>query len=194
MANLFDSINYPSDEPLEFVAGDFVAWKRTDLGADYPPALYALTYALHHEASGGSPITLTASESGNDYIIEIAATVTAAYTADDYHWQAYITRSSDSARIKIDEGRLTILANRAVTTTDPRSHAQKVLDALEALIEGRATQDAEEYSIAGRSLKKMPVRDLLKFADLYRAKVNAEKRAQRIRSGLNGNAGLEVRL
>ena len=38
---------------------------------------------------------------------------------------------------------------------DVRTHAEKVFEALEALIEGRPTKDVTSYSIAGRSLTRM---------------------------------------
>ena len=44
MSNAFDSANYPETEPATIIAGDRIAWKRTDLGGDYPPASYALSY------------------------------------------------------------------------------------------------------------------------------------------------------
>ena len=76
MANLFTSTNYPETEPAEIVAGDRVAWKRTDLGTDYDPSSYALKYSARLEDSGSTEIEITASESGTDYIIEVGQSTT----------------------------------------------------------------------------------------------------------------------
>ena len=173
MPNLFDSTNYPSTEPtLEeygnpIVAGDYLAWKRTDLGSDYPPASYALTYSARLNGVG-SAISLTASESGTDYIIEYNSTDTAVFPVGVYQWSAFITKTSDSNRIQIDSGTWEVIENKATSTTDPEPHAKKVLDALEAVIENRATQDQMSYSIAGRSLSRMSQDDLNAFRDKYK--------------------------
>ena len=66
MANLFDAANAPTTEPLEIVVGDFIQWKRTDLGADYPNDQYTATYVARITGGGASEITLTGTASGND--------------------------------------------------------------------------------------------------------------------------------
>lgn len=184
MSNLFDSANYPEKEPTELVVGDRWLWKRTDLGSDYPPASYSLKYSLRLEGTGATEIEITANESGSDYLVEVAAVTTAGYTAGRYRWQLYITRTSDSQRITLDSGIVDVKPNRDAATTDPRSHFRKVLDAIEAVIEGRASKDQEEYSIGSRSLKRTPIKDLMDLRNWYAAKVRAEENeANGLRSG-----------
>ena len=77
------------------------------------------------------------------------------------------------------------------TSIDVQSHARKVLSAIEAVIEGRASQDQMSYSIAGRSLSRMPIDDLLTLRDRYRAEWNKEKRLQRGKAG-KGNDGIII--
>jgi hypothetical protein len=192
MANAFTSTDYPETEPLTLVAGDFIAWKRTDLGTDYPPASYALTYSARLD-SAGTEIAITASESGDDYLIEVASATSAAWTVGFYTWQAYITRTSDSARITISTGRFEILANRDAATTDPRTHARKMLTLIEALLEGRAVSDVDQYEIAGRSLRKMNIRELQEWRNRYRAELAAEDRRIRLAAGHTAQS-LGVRL
>jgi hypothetical protein len=188
VANLFTSTNYPETEPAEIVAGDRVAWKRTDLGTDYDPSSYALKYSARLEDSGSTEIEITASESGTDYIIEVGQSTTSGYGAGIYHWQAYITRSSDSERITVDSGTWEVIANRDSATTDPRNHIKKVLDAIEAVIEGRASKDQSGYSIAGRSLSRTPIPELLMLRDRYKEEWNRAQRAERIANNL-GHSG-----
>lgn len=182
MANAFDTV--PETEPSTIIAGDFTTWKRTDLGTDYPPASYSLSYKARLEGAGTTAVSITATTSGSDYLVALASATTAAYTAGVYHWQAYITRSSDGARITIDEGTFTVEANRSTATTDPRSHAKIVLDAIEATIEGRASQDQMGYTIQGRTLQRTPLADLLLLRDRYRAEVKREQDAERLANGL----------
>lgn len=193
MANQFDSSNYPENEPQSLIAGDRVTWKRTDLGSDYPPASYSLSYKARLENSGTTVLSITASESGDDYIVEVGATTTAAWTVGVYHWQAYITRTSDSERITIDSGTFEVKADRATATTDPRTHAKITLDAIEAVIEGRASKDQAAYSIGGRSLSRTPIGELLALRSTYKAEVQREERADRIANGLGHAGNIKVR-
>jgi hypothetical protein len=189
MANLFDSTNYPTTEPDKIIAGDRIAWKRSDLDSDYPIATYSLKYSARLENAGTTEIEITASESGSDYIVEVGQSTTAAYTAGVYHWQAYIIRTSDSERITVDSGTWEVKANRDAATTDPRGHVKKVLDAIEATIEGRASKDQEKYAIQGRELWRTPIPDLILLRDKYRAEYVRETRNERIRNGL-GHGGI----
>ncbi len=177
MPNAFDSANFPEHEPDELIIGDRWMWKRADLGADYPPASYSLKYSLRAEGAGSTEIEINASESGADYVVEVASATTAGYTADTYAWQAYITRTSDSQRVLVDSGTVKIVANRDASTADPRTHAKIVLEAIEAVIESRASKDQEEYAINGRSLKRTPLKDLIMLRTTYRAEVAAETAA-----------------
>lgn len=182
MGNLFDSTNYPDGEPGRLVVGDRWLWKRADLGVDYPPASYALTYSLRLE-SAGTEIEITASESGGDYLVEVASATTAAYTAGKYRWQAYITRSSDSQRITIGTGWVEVVANRDAATGDPRTHARIVLAAIEAVIEGKATKDQQSYSVEGVSLSRYAWPELVALRARYRDEVAREDAAERRAAG-----------
>lgn len=195
MANLFDRDNYPTQEPDLLVIGDRWTWRRPDLAATYDPADYALTYEYHEDSGGGGShkFTLTATETTDDYIIEIASATTAGYATGDFHWYAFITRTSDSERIAVDDGYAKIELDFADTNADHRSHAKKVLDAIEATIEGRASQDQMSYSIAGRSLSRMSITDLMMFRDRYRAEYNQELKKWRIKNKQDTGNTIKVR-
>ena len=183
MANLFDTANIPETEPAKIIAGDILQWKRTDLNADYSNASYALTYKARLEGTGSSVVTINASASGDDYLVSISQSSTASYTAGVYRWQAYITRTSDSERITVDSGTFEVVANRATATSDPRSHAKTMVDKIESLLEGRADADVSSYSIAGRSLSKLTVEELMTWRDRYRAEYLREVRRERALNG-----------
>lgn len=177
-------------EPTELVAGDRWLWERQDLD-DYPASTWTLSYAL---VKDGTRIQITGAASGAYHRIDVAASTTAGYTAGSYRWQAYVTSGSD--RRLVGQGELELLPDFATQSSgyDGRSHARIVLDAIEAVIEGRATKDQEEYSIGGRSLKRTPIGDLLKLRDRYRAEAHSEGVADRLASGIGGARRLMVRL
>jgi len=192
MANKFDSTNYPISEPNELQLGDFWAWKRTDLSTDYPTASYSLSYEFNLvDGSTAANFTLTATESNDEYIIEVSNTTS--YTSGEYNWVSYITRSSDSARIKLSEGFTEIQENYATTTSSVRSHAKKVLDAIEAVIENRATMDQSSMSIAGRSLSRLTIDELLQFRDRYKAEYLKEVKKARIKNKKDSGNTIKIR-
>lgn len=193
MANLFSTTNAPTTEPERLIAGDLWQWKRTDLGADYDNASYTLKYSARLENSGSTEIQITATADSSDYLVSVAAATTADYTVGDYHWQAYITRNSDSERLTIDRGTFEVFANRDAATTDPRTHAKIMIDKIESLLEGRADADVASYSIAGRSLTKLTVEELADWRTRYRIEYLREVRAERARNGVGTGSTVHVR-
>ena len=192
MASAFTRADYGT-VPESFTAGDWLAWKNADLITDYPVASYALTYDASFK---GTKITITAVESTDpeEYIVEVSGAVTAAYTPGIYIWSAFITDSSDSTkRIQVGYGTWDIKPNLAVSTADLRSHNQIILDALEATLENRATLDQSSYSIAGRSLSRMDVDDLLRFKAIYSGRVKREIQLERLRNGQRPGNTIDVR-
>lgn len=145
---------------------------------EYPPADgWTFKIRIAPRAVGATPITLTATTSGTEYLIQVAPATTANWTAGNYSWTSWVEKAG--ARYTVESGTLEILANPATaTSSDLRSHARVVLEAIEAVIEGRATKDQEEYTIGQRSLKRTPITDLLALRDKYRAEVFAEEQAE----------------
>ena len=192
MSNLFDSSNFPTTEPVELQLGDFWAWKRTDLSTDYPTASYALSYEFNLiDGSTAANFTLTATEANDEYIISTSSTTS--FTKGRYNWIGYITRSSDSARIKIGEGYTEIQDNYATTTASVRSHAKIVLDAIEAVISNRATMDQSSMSIAGRSLSRLSVDELMTFRDRYKTEYLKEVKMARIKNNRGSGNTVKVK-
>ena len=111
MANLFDTDLARETEPEKIVAGDRLIFKRTDLGTDYANGSYTLKYSARLEGTGSTEIEITASASGDDYLVQVNSLTTASYVAGTYQWQAYITRNSDSQRLTIDQGSWEVVAN-----------------------------------------------------------------------------------
>ena len=195
MSNAFDRANYTTKEPSTLVLGDYWAWRRDDLASDYPVGSYALTYEFHEDSGGGGnhKFTLTATEADDTYYIEAASSSTTSYSIGDYIWEAYITKTSDSNRIMVDSGRTEITENLANTNADLRSHAKIVLDAIEAVIENRATMDQSSMSIAGRSLSRMSIDELLTFKDRYKAEYLKEIKLARIKNKQGSGNTIKVR-
>ena len=74
-----------------------------------------------------------------------------------------------------------------------RSHANVVLDAIEAVIENRATIDQQSMAIAGRSLSRMSIDDLLNFRNQYKNEYLRELKKARVKNGSSSGSVIRVK-
>lgn len=166
----------PTQEPESFAVGDRLQWTRTL--TEYPATSegWTLTYYLRANLPGGQ-INLEAEASGESFAIDVAPDVTSTWTPGKYVWEAYVSKSG--SRYKVGSGRMELKPDFSAIELpyDGRSHARKVLDAIEAVIQGRSTTDIQRYVMqaVGRSIDKMPIADLIKFRDYYLAEVKSEE-------------------
>ncbi len=197
MANAFDPAEAPQGEPTEVIAGDLVIWRRDDLVVTYPTSDFSLSYSfqsIKQSSVTGNNFEINAIEDAGGYYAQIDAQTALGLTDfGEYGWQAYITRESDSARITVGQGRLTIKTDFDTLNQDPRTHAEIMLAKVESILEGRADADVSNYSINGRSLTKIAIEDLLKWRDYYRAEVTRLKREEDIRLGRTVPSTVKVR-
>lgn len=193
MANLFDPAQSPTIEPQQFVLGDYVLWRRTDLSSDYPNTLYTMTYVFRITAAGNTEFQIVGAAYQSDYKFEISSATSAGYIAGEYHWQLEALRNSDNNRIVIDYGHMEVIGDLDVNGTDVRSHAQIMVQKIESLLSGKADADVANYSIAGRSLTKLSFDELVKARDYYKAEFNKELRDDLIRQGKSTGSTVKVR-
>ena len=193
MEDLFDSTNYPTTEPEILVIGDRWLWKRTDIGTDYAPSSYALSYNARLLGTGSTTFSITASESATDYIVEVASSTTSSRTVGVYAWNMFITRSSDSERIALDSGKFDVRDNLATSSADQRTHAAKMVDYLEATQESLAQKLTSSYSITDRSNTLRSMDEVSAQLNYYRAVYNREVMKDRVKSGKRTGQNILVR-
>lgn len=162
----------PTTEPTSARAGD--TWRWTRALSSYPAdAGWTLTYVLW---SASEAINITASADGSDHLIDISPVVTAAYTAGRYDWAARVSDGSDI--YTVGTGIIQILPALGAAM-DTRSHARRMLDAINAMLEERATDgdvDVVRTAIGGRSTDyDLPT--LIKLRQQYAALVASEDAA-----------------
>jgi hypothetical protein len=193
MANLFDPAQSPTVEPETVVVGDYIQWRRVDLGSDYPNTQFTMTYVARITAGGASEIQLTGTVYGNDYLFVANSAASADFTPGFYHWQLEAVRNSDSNRIVIDRGFFTAVVDLDNNNADPRTHAEIMLAKIKSLLEGKADADVANYSVAGRSLTKLSFDELIKARDYYQEEYNKEVQKQRISKGQATGTTIKVR-
>lgn len=170
----------PSTIPQSFRAGDTLTWLRTL--RDYPAdAGWALSYRL---IGATQTIDVSASAEGVSHRVNVPAATTAAWPSGEYVWMELVTRGAD--RHTLGSGVLRVDPDPAAINAgdDLRSHARRVLDAIEAVIEGRASEADESFEIDGVALRYRPIADLLALRDRYRQEVRAERAAEQVAAGL----------
>lgn len=193
MANLFDESNAPEGEPLKVVVGDFIQWKKTALAEAYPTATHSAQYVARITAGGSSEITLAAIERPGYYLFQVPSATSEAFNPGFYHWQLEIIQTSTGNRIVVERGEFEAIPDLDVNGSDPRTHAEIMLDKIESLLEGRADKDVTSYSIQGRSISKMSVADLLQWRDYYRKELAKERRDNAIALGRPTKTTMKVR-
>lgn len=193
MTNLFDPAQSATVEPSEIVVGDFIQWRRTDLGEHYPNDEYTARYVARITGGGNTEIEVEGAAYQSDYLFTVSSVDSSNFVAGYYHWQLEIERNSDNERIVIDRGAFDAIVDLDAGGADPRTHAEIMLTKIETMLEGKADSDVANYSINGRSLTKLSVSELIEWRDYYRAEVTKQKRMEQIKLGRRTPASIKVR-
>ena len=145
------------------------------------PSYSAPTWSATLYLRGASAITLKAQA---DSLRRFSADA-----AETANWKpgiyTYAIRLSDEGQVvEIETGTVQILPDIAGLDADhdARSQNRKILDAITAVLERRATQDQEKYRINNRELWRTPIPELLALKNHYAALVAAEEARNRGRS------------
>lgn len=177
----------PTIEPESVTAGDLIQWTRSY--SDYPASSWQLTYAL---VNSSDKITITGGADGDTHSVSVASGTSATWPAGTYRWQAYLTNGS--SRVTVGTGSMVVKPNLAASAVlDTRSQARRILDAITATIEGRASMDQQSYSIEGRQLSRTPIADLILLQEKFSRIVKAEENQERIAQGKKTRNKLYVR-
>lgn len=187
----------PTQEPTTVTAGDTIQWQIAL--PDYPATGgWSLKYALRGSAG---VINITSAASGADHLVSVTAATSSPWAPGTYHYTKYVEKGAGASleRVTLGSGTITVECNWAAVTTavDTRSHAKKVLDAIEAVLEGRASRSDAEYEIdtgsGRRRLKSVPITELITLHSRYSVLYQQELAAQKIAAGLGVGNRILVR-
>lgn len=160
--------------PAQLVAGDSLKLSLATLASEYPAADgYALSLAFV-PVGGGVVTEVNAVDGAGSWSVNIAGAVTGTWPVGDLRWAAKVEKDGDLATV--DSGIMLVLPE-ASSAADTRSHARKVLDSLNAAIEGRASATDLEHTLAdGRQVKRLSHAELWSMRKHYAGLVAAEDR------------------
>ena len=152
--------------PKQFRAGD--TWRLLLDLADYPSPTWSVVLAIEN-ASSSKEFSATAG-AGGAHSITVANTATAGVASGSYKW---LLRATSGGVVETaDEGWLYVLPSVSSDgKIDHRSWARRTLDALEATLEGKASADQLAMTIAGRSISRIPLPELLQWRTQLRSEV-----------------------
>ncbi len=180
-----------TSEPSKIVAGDSLEWRETL--PDYPASAgWSLRYVIYN-ANASYPIQAVAD--GDGHVVSVAATDTASWSPGRYEIAGYVSHPDGRKKTIVTHGLIIEPDPAAITAgLDGRSFARRMLDAIEAALEGRADKgqlDMLRYQFGVRGGEINP-EILMRARDRYQQEVYAEERAEKLARG-EGTRGWRVR-
>lgn len=160
--------------PAQMIAGD--ALRLAVPSGDYPAA-QGWTVALTLQAlAGGAPVNVSATEGEGGWELVVSSTLSAGLAPGPYRY--LIAATKDANRSTIAHGQIEVLPDPAKPAQDQRSAARRALDAIDAVLENRASSEDLKFTFAdGRALDKIPHADLLALRQHY-ARIVARETAK----------------
>ena len=180
--------------PALIYAGDTTKWNEPATTLYSSADSWVATFALRH-ATGNDALNITGVADGTGgWNFTITAAQTAALHVNGHWWQIAVTKAGE--RYTLGTGTLDVQANipAAGNTYDGRTQTEIDLESLRAEIRARVTGGSvQEYTIGTRSLKKMPMPDLIALESKLKADLALETRRKRIAQGLDSGRSVFVR-
>lgn len=139
---------------------------------DYPATEWSLRLILR----GPAAVQVVGSvEPDGLHSLNLTAAETGAWPAGIYAYSLRVTDGVDVHEVESSTVEVIADLDTIVAGVDQRSHARRVLDNIEAVIEKRSTQDQDKYRINNRELWRTPLADLLTLKNQYAALVRREE-------------------
>ena len=154
---------------------------------DYPAdEVWVLYFELRAEAATGAAITFNSTADGKHHYFSIAKDTTVVWMPGWYKGQAYVDNGTQ--RFYVWEGRIEIKTDHSTQagTFDTRTSAQKCVDAINAVLEGKATRDVLNFTVAGQTVARMTFKELIAAKDYFQSVVDEENAALGILDGKTG--------
>jgi hypothetical protein len=182
-------ITYPDSVPDALHAGD--SFLLEIAGSDYPASEWTTTIVFSNSLAR---YTANSSSNGNDHRFNITPTTTEDWTAGNYNWQIYFSKTG--YRVTHATGRIKILADIADASagTDIRSFPRKIADALESIVNNRATK--EQLMLVSLNCKDLNVNfteDVYLHWSKWTARAEQEEAAGKVAAGMGRPTSIYAR-
>lgn len=161
--------------PVRLTAGETAQWYQAVADVELAPGG---AYTLRVYLNGASKCTLTASDDDGQWLVTLPASTSGGLAAGTYQWHAFAEQGTGDAveRVPVASGVLDVRPNPVTAAAGELvSHATRALAMVEAVIEGRITDDVESYTIGNRQVTTMSIRELTQLRGIYAAQVARER-------------------
>lgn len=167
--------------PLTINAGSKLEF--TESNNDFPASAgWVLKYIL---INSKDKISINSTADGDSHKVLLSSAQTANYNAGTYTFQRYFENGAEVDGILT--GTLIINPNLITAATyDTRTVAKKILDAIQATIQRRATKEQSSISVMGKSLTNMSFDELIKAESHYLSVVQNEEALESQKQGKKG--------
>jgi len=182
------ALTIPTIEPDSFTSGDTVKWTKS-LPSFLPADGWVLTYHIIDAATSKSVV---ATDNGDGTHAAVLTAALNTFSAGSYHMKGFVTKGTE--RFTVFVGTVVVQQDLSSGAADVRSHAKITLDAIEATLENRATQDQRRMQVAGRLIERMHIDELLKLRAVYKAEYARERRLERMANGLPSRTKIMTRM
>lgn len=169
--------------PTTIRAGDTLGFSVCASG--FPPSA---GWVLHGSLKnvGNAYTFASSSSSGDSHVINTSPATTASWTPGRYMLTWWVERGSGETleRHTLGAKAVEVLPDASsATPSDGRSWARRALDAIESVIEQRASRADLEYRINGRMVRHFTPEELMKQRSLLKSEVQAEDAAAALNAG-----------
>lgn len=161
---------------------------------DYPASAgWVLRYCLVPRTVGGTAITLTSIAEGDKHRVQVAATVTAIWVADNYTWTDWVELGLE--KYTVEHGQIVIRPDprTAAAGYDGRSVAEKALADVQAAF-AAWTPTVRKYRIGEREREFNSKADVVGAIHFWQQEVAKERRAAALAAGLPDQRKVYVRI
>ena len=188
--NGLPDLPYPQQiarEPIYLTAGDTLHWIRSCSNYQATSG-WSLTYYVY--GVPGFQTSFTSTANGVDHEVKITAATTSTWPAGRYTFRGFACNpagpiSGAPEQHLIFEGFLEVRPNATLATedVDTRTPAERMLEKLDAVLEGRAKSDVLESEVNGTKISRLSPKQLTDLWSFFAARVESERARARIRAG-----------
>jgi len=148
----------------------------------WQPNFSGAEWTLELLLRGTGTITLTGERESARHVFSANAAETATWATGEYTY--FLRAVSGSDAHLIEQGGVRVLpdVSKIADGTDIRSRARKALDAIDAVLDKRATIDQKSYRINNRELERTDIKDLIALRAHYFDLVQREEAKARGKS------------
>lgn len=179
--------------PPKLQAGDLLEW--TYGLTDYPAPVWTLTQSFYKSDGTPSIPDQTGVDDNGDHVITITPTVSATLPEGVHNYSVTVT-TDGSDRVTVDSGQVLVIANAAAIPTgeDRRSHAIKMLEAIESFMAGNATHEQISFAFEDISISNMSPEQVIARWSFWKARVNLEAQASNAKAGRPNRSVLNAKM